>query len=290
MDEYNRIVEENKNLPEEQKKKFDISKLGNGIEFHGYDGENGEVDLSQAFTKSSFVFDGKDDYLTFPFNSESRLDGGFSIEFYGKFVGDGLHYDYFDKKTVTEKYMGILNILRKSSITEWGYEGNDFRFGFYFLNGPVDEVSFNFFSVNNAEKWKEAYTEDSIEKGWTQDDAPWNQRKLIDNPIEFNRDVYVSVIFDGVSNTEKLIIDGEIIDESKISSKFWETYESSLEIESNLPDTFILGAGNMGTTQTIHYANLKCYSLRLYNRPLTDDEIKESYKKTLSYHEFLEQN
>ena len=81
--------------------------------------------------------------------------------------------------------------------------------------------------------------------------------------------------------------------ESSISTKFWQNYLNYLEeAEENntLPDTYVLGKGNMGDPQHFHYANMECYSLRLYNRPLTDDEVKESYKKTLSYHEFLEQN
>ena len=37
------------------------------------------------------------------------------------------------------------------------------------------------------------------------------------------------------------------------------------------------------------YSGLDCYSLKFYSRALTEEEVAESYKKTVSYHEFLEQ-
>ena len=37
-----------------------------------------------------------------------------------------------------------------------------------------------------------------------------------------------------------------------------------------------------------HYSNLNVYSLKLYNRALNEQEIKENYDKTIAYHNILQ--
>ena len=74
---------------------FDSEVLGEGVEFYGYteddtvssDAKN--QDLSKAITGTSFLFDGKNDIVTFPFSGgEDSLENGFVFEFYGKVFND----------------------------------------------------------------------------------------------------------------------------------------------------------------------------------------------------------
>lgn len=75
-------------------KNFDISVLGNNIEFFGYDGSDGKTDLSKALTGASFVFDGIDDYIKLPYNNSQNLEKGFTFEFFGKLTGVSTLYIY----------------------------------------------------------------------------------------------------------------------------------------------------------------------------------------------------
>ena len=86
MEEFNDIIEKNKNLPPNEQIEFDVEKLGKGIEFYGYDKDE-KLDLSQAITKTSFIFDGVDDYIVFPYEDDVVFDNGFTLEFYGKILG-----------------------------------------------------------------------------------------------------------------------------------------------------------------------------------------------------------
>ena len=70
---------------------FDSEVLGEGVEFYGYTDDNTvssdtkKQDLSKAITETSFLFDGKNDIVTFPFSGgKDSLENGFVFEFYGK--------------------------------------------------------------------------------------------------------------------------------------------------------------------------------------------------------------
>ena len=74
---------------------FDSEILGKGVEFYGYteddkqDDGGKEQDLSKAFNTTSFLFDGKNDFITFPYEEKSAdFENGFVFEFYGKVFGD----------------------------------------------------------------------------------------------------------------------------------------------------------------------------------------------------------
>lgn len=120
MDGYN-------NLSEEEKKSYDVSQLGEGIELIGYDDNNENVDLTQALTPTSYKFDGVDDYIKINFNDEEKkkqlIENGFTFEYYGK-LNEGKCYDD-ENREVTKNYIGICCL--------WGdnYDTKDFplRFG-----------------------------------------------------------------------------------------------------------------------------------------------------------------
>ena len=63
--------------------------IANNIKFYGYDGtneQNKEVNkenLQGAFTNSSFIFDGNNDYITFDYDNSNGFSDGIVFEFYG---------------------------------------------------------------------------------------------------------------------------------------------------------------------------------------------------------------
>ena len=71
----------------------ETSEIANNIKFYGYDdsdNQNVEVDkknLKGAFTQSSFVFDGNNDYITFDYDNNNGFSDGIVFEFYGNIKG-----------------------------------------------------------------------------------------------------------------------------------------------------------------------------------------------------------
>ncbi len=109
---------------------FKKEDLGEGIELYGY-GDSDKPDFKQAFTTTSFEFDGKDDYITVDCNSsedkKSIREHGLTFEFYGVLYDDGKGIDR--NGSVTEgknTFSGLFSY----------WDGNNehqgtFRFGFY---------------------------------------------------------------------------------------------------------------------------------------------------------------
>ena len=52
---------------------------------------------------------------------------------------------------------------------------------------------------------------------------------------------------------------------------------------------FCIGRSSMSYEGQWDYSRLDCYSLKFYSKGLSEEEVKESYRRTVSYHEFLEQ-
>ena len=287
MDEYNKIVEENAKLPDGEKKVFDINKLGNGIKFYGYNDENGNLDLSQAFTKHSFLFDGVDDYLEFPFEGDNAFDGGFSLEFYGKFYSDGKHINIATGQETGNAggYAGIMNgirskVLEKENWYDLNYGG--LRFGFYLTNGDSDSIGFNF--IDGSGDWVKLCASGTVDKGWSVSAFPWNQR--VNVRIDDGEVIHLMVVFDGENGEEKLFLNGSKISNAKISPAYWNEYvEKSKDLEDGFGKVDKLWFGRM---RSFHYSHMECYSCKLYGRALTDAESEDTYKKSVSYHEFLE--
>lgn len=131
----------------------------------------------------------------------------------------------------------------------------------------------------------------------------WNQRTA-ENTIEFNEDTYLAIIIDP-SKTEKKsgkTLDGKdfndnlcirqdiFIGDKKVLSGWYNKAAWDLMVEKKLNTLtkFCLGECSMGSAQKKYFSHMDCYSLRFYNRALTDDEIHESYEKTKEYHKILE--
>ena len=131
----------------------------------------------------------------------------------------------------------------------------------------------------------------------------WNQ-KTKNDVIEYGKDTYLAIIIDP-SETEKqsgktldnldfeenLCIRQDIfIGDKKVLSGWYNKNAWDLMISNKLSSLkkFCLGECSMGQAQKRYYSHLDCYSLRFYNRALTDEEVYKNYDKTIEYHKILE--
>lgn len=102
--------------------------------------------------------------------------------------------------------------------------------------------------------------------------------------LNINEDVYISVTIDGENLVQNIYINGTKLDGGFVSEKYWKSF-----IENDLPElnTICLGRSSMEAEGWWHYSKMDLYSLRLYNRALSDEEVMENYNSTVLYHNII---
>ena len=303
MDEYN-------SLPEEEKPTYDIKNLGDGVELIGYNDENGNVDLSQAFTKSSYKFDGIDDYIKIKYDGSKSVEikdesgaiigtrnekeflgeNGFTFEFYGK-MNKGRSFNENIQEEISHSYMGILEF------------GNELRIGLYWndINGRIIRnlcwnAGFPQNYASQSDREIHSYNEYYCKNDGGPDDF-WNNfiyptdGKLndvtyfclvVDPKIQF-RSQNDDPEYDNLCIKEVLYID-DVKYEGEYNENSW--YIFSTVIMDNCNEWQVARA-HMGSGDMWHYLKGECYSLRFYNTALTEEQVRENQEKTKDYHNIL---
>ena len=174
-------------------------------------------------------------------------------------------------------YGGIMNIQVSGAdggLSRFGiFAGNPYYFAFNLMQPGY------YHWVVGAECVKK-------EPGWSSPNSPWNQNVPRDMPE--NGDVYMSLVFDGNKNEETLYINGMCQATTRIGEEYWKDFLKTLEVSK--PNEICIGRGSMDSAYHKHYTAMNCYTMRIYSRALSDDEIKENYKMSVAYHNFLENN
>ena len=96
---------------------------------------------------------------------------------------------------------------------------------------------------------------------------------------------YIAMTINFENNEIALYQKGILIGSTKCSSDW---LKSGGLTDNSIP--FIIGMMIGGDTYGEYYSKMSLYSCRLYNKVLTDDEIKENYNKTVAYHNMLVNN
>ena len=90
---------------------------------------------------------------------------------------------------------------------------------------------------------------------------------------------YITMSVDLVSNTVKLYFDGNYVDQTTCDHNW--IIGGDLN-NPEIPFTIALMCG--GDEYTEIYSKMDLYACRLYNKVLTDEEVKDNYNKTVAYH------
>ena len=295
MDEYN-------SLPDDQKKNYDIKNLGEGVELIGYNGSDGKVDFSQAFTKSSYKFDGQDDYIKINYDGQDAVknivENGFTFEYYGK-IEPGVSKMTNTGETGVSINKGLLGFWnsKESSMPMVrfciDFESPDRSFWWSPLYGQVSIWDENYYE-NKSELYGPNMFDDN--------GAYWNQKFIFDKNV-LNDVIYLTLVVDPSEETmcsgegygesynnlcikSDLYINGKKI-EGKLNKKIWEFLNSDkIDYDFN---SFVIGRCSFTAENLWHYyIKGDCYSLRFYDKALTDAQIKENREKTMTYHQILE--
>ena len=84
---------------------------------------------------------------------------------------------------------------------------------------------------------------------------------------------------------QKVYLDGKELYEGDFNKKQWEDFTNKDLKNLNF---FCIGRSSMSQEGWWHYSKMNAYTLRLYNRALTSDEVTNNYNKSIAYHESLQ--
>ena len=203
-------------------------------------------DNNTGTTSDGLEFDGIDDYVEF--KSTANYSKGFTLSFYGiKYNGN--HF-FSKQKEYDVGYSCRFDLLR-----------NIFQFNT---------------SKNRADsKWSK---EDDVNNG------------ILDIPCSysFGDIAYFDLTFDASTNKFKLYENNELIDSDVVNDEYWHGENGGEQIfEDDAISCYLgrayVGVGGPNEANWI-YSKSTIYTLRLYNRPLNESELKSNYDKTVAAH------
>lgn len=250
--------------------------FGEGVSFLGYND-----DLSDAYTSSEFIFDGVNDEIRIDFDDdigkEDIKNNGLTFEFYGTW-SEGTHYN--NKGGIYSREDGACGLLEyKNKYTnnislkmQMGFypdKQNHFGYYFYGLN-----------SLNHNYKEKETFGAGS--DSWVAfpsvitEDVPFYATIVFLPDETFVRD-------DVEYFRTRFYLNSEPKEVGEIEKDAWVTFSDSIMFSNEI----ILGMMQVGNNDTKEYSKMNCYTMRIYSKALTGDEVIANYNASVSYHEFL---
>ena len=122
---------------------------------------------------------------------------------------------------------------------------------------------------------------------WSISTDPWNQRYYVDNL--FNNDIYFSIVLEPTTSgtiTQKIYMNGILLDSGYITQEYYNVFLDNVQNMKYLN----LGRCTMGQVSNWCYAVGSCYTIRMYNKALTDNEIANNCNDTIIYHNSLLKN
>ena len=102
------------------------------------------------------------------------------------------------------------------------------------------------------------------------------------NDFKGERGNYITMTVDLKNNEITLYQEGNLVGSTKCSNEWLISGDLT---DNKIPFTIGLMIG--GGTYTEGYSKMSLYSCRLYNKVLTDSEVKDNYNKTVAYHNML---
>ena len=100
---------------------------------------------------------------------------------------------------------------------------------------------------------------------------------------------YIDLTFDAEKNEFRLYKENKLIDSDIVNEEYWHGNNGGKQIFEDDTIPCLLGRAYIGSSTTSgedywSYAKITLYSLRLYNRCLSEVELKDNYTKTIAAH------
>ena len=236
-------------------------KLGENVELINFDWNE-----NSGLTKRSFNFDGVNDYINIKYDNEEEKNilaqNGLTFEFYGIYDG-GTSYNV-DNTVKEDVYKGIFCMLESKDAVS-----ASMRFGIRY-NEQI------FWNAGNAKE----------KSDFSQDGFPWNIKYPETEEIQNKKEVYYTISIDcsGDNYKHTLYANGNKLYEGILNKKYWDSFVEKYIYSLNY---FCIGKAPMNEKNSWHYSKMNAYSIKLYNRGLNEQEVKDNYNKAVAYHELL---
>lgn len=243
-------------------------KLGSNVELMNFDWNK-----DSGLTKKSFNFDGVNDYIKIKYDNEEEKNilaqNGFTFEFYGTYNG-GTSYNEKNEVVDNNEYKGL----------------------FCYWNGNEKEQASLRFGINNYGKnifWNAKVGimgVDALKSDYSHPKAPWNIIYPETEKIQSNKEVYFTITLNCTQNNyiHTLYANGEKLYEGNFNNIYWNNF-----VKDDLQKLkyFCIGRSSMSNNGCWHYSKMNAYSIKLYNRGLSAEEVKDNYNKAVAYHNAL---
>ena len=221
--------------------------------------ENGN--LKSGWTGTAIRFDGEDDYIQFYGGGD--FSKGYTISFYGA-----------SKES-------IIYPLAKQN------QNSSYSFRVAFVN---DHLSFNLTKRAANSSWS-TYGLGSNETKYNTGNGLLGV--FFEKNYELEKGVYFDLVFDPSVLEYSLFVNGEFIDSTTVAKMYWLTEENEtagyggIDIlqDENLP--YRIGCQWGGVPAMWRYMTFDLYCVRMYNRPLSYEELMSNYTATTAYHNIL---
>lgn len=239
-------------------------KLGSNVELMNFDWNE-----DSGITKKSFNFDGVNDYIKIKYDNEDEkstlAENGFTFEFYGVY-NDGTSYN------------------EKNEVIDNPYKGL-----FCYWNGNEKEQAILRFGINNYGKniyWNANIGGSNLESDYSIPGFPWNIIYPDTEKIQSNKEIHFTITLNCKQEPyiHTLYANGEKLYEGNFNNIYWDSFakEGLRKLKY-----FCIGRSSMDSNGYWHYSKTNAYSIKLYNRGLSAEEVKDNYNKAVAYHNTL---
>ena len=224
-----------------------------------------------------------------PINMSDSTSWGKNVKLYGVENGDGYGWDGTEIK-----FDGINDYIEVYNNFEMN-EGITFEFYAKSNGGDIRMLSK---TLKNTEGWGTRFrthilggnlfqccmSGENANSDWQVDNknnAHWIQKE---NLKSFNSDKgsYITLVVDLKLNSITLYQEGKMVG-STLCSGTW--LRNGGLTDSTVP--FTIGMMISGNAYIETYSKMSLYACRLYNKILTDSEVKENYEQTVAYHNMI---
>ena len=229
----------------------DINNLGEGVTAHGFDDEN----ETGGIVNGALKFDGVNDYITV--DGTLDVSDEITIEFYGK--ANGYSNEYY-------KYIPFFSTY--SSKYVFSATGNGFMR--IWSTGKALEAGFGRENCGNSEIWENENAKHNL---------------LVRNLISLSTDFMATITYNHTSQMYSVYIDGELKKESRLAVEYWENFKNNMS--TNIEYFQI---GRVKWNDVDGYLNGDVYSIRIYNKALTTEQVEKNYTATKKYRELNSTN